>query len=78
MNLSLNLKRNLPLNLIIKLNVKISFPISNPMLSIIRQGVISMESDNDRRGHYYHLEEGDSYGLESFASLTNPRYATLV
>ena len=48
------------------------------MFSIIRQGVISMESDNDRRGHYYHLEEGDSYGLESFASLTNPRYATLV
>merc|ERR1711937_88992 len=44
--------------------------------SIIRQGVISMESDNDRRGHYYHLEEGDSYGLEAFASLTNPRYAT--
>lgn len=46
--------------------------------SIIRQGVISMESDNDRRGHYYHLEEGDSYGLEAFASLTNPRYATYV
>ena len=37
-----------------------------------------MESDNDRRGHYYHLEEGDSYGLEAFASLTNPRYATYV
>jgi len=44
--------------------------------SIIRQGVITVEADNARRGHYYHLEEGDSFGLESFANVTNPRYVT--
>jgi len=47
---------------------------------IIRNGVITAESDNEiiRRGHEYHLEEGDSFGLEAFCDLVNPRYATYV
>ena len=44
--------------------------------SIIRQGIIAVEADNARRGHFYHLEEGDSVGLEAFANLVNPRFVT--
>jgi signal-transduction protein with cAMP-binding, CBS, and nucleotidyltransferase domain len=43
---------------------------------IIRQGIVSVEADNARRGHLYHLEEGDSFGLEAFANINNPRYVT--
>lgn len=44
--------------------------------SIIRQGVVSVESDRAKRGHFYHLEEGDSFGLEAFSNVSNPRYVT--
>ena len=59
-------------------------PFTNIILSgrmankfcIIRQGVITVEADSARRGHYYHLEEGDSFGLEAFANIAHPRYVT--
>jgi hyperpolarization activated cyclic nucleotide-gated potassium channel 2 len=45
---------------------------------IIRQGVVTADSDNARRGHEYNLEEGDSFGLEAFSDISNPRYVTTV
>lgn len=44
---------------------------------IIRQGIIACEND-DGRGDIYHLGEGDYFGLESFATIVNPRSVTTI
>lgn len=44
--------------------------------SIIRQGVVSCETDNVRRGNFYHLEERESFGHEAFADVHHPRFVT--
>jgi len=46
--------------------------------SIVRSGVVNVVRDNSQRGERYHLEEGDHFGLESFASIVNPRFVTTV
>jgi signal-transduction protein with cAMP-binding, CBS, and nucleotidyltransferase domain len=41
---------------------------------IIRQGVISVQDANSKRGNYYTIQDGDSFGIESFANMNSPRY----
>ena len=45
--------------------------------AIIRAGVVACENEElSRRGKMYHLGEGDHFGLESFATIVNPRSVT--
>merc|ERR1719192_655391 len=47
--------------------------------AIIRAGVVACENEElSRRGKMYHLGEGDHFGLESFATIVNPRSVTTV
>lgn len=46
---------------------------------IIRQGVVVCTSEEGRRNNdYFHLGEGDYFGLECFASMINPRAVSTI